>query len=305
MRKNQDCPETLALALRAALRDFAVGLADGRRVLCVPPPARRRGFLRGDGHFHLAPELFLQVTGWTRFRFPGAELRLEAGQALLVPPQTPHAERVGAGGSVDKEGAAFRNLVVYADGATVSCHVAHEAARGRPGILHLEASRHAQAARIAAWLDDAAGLADAPDGDSPWVATQRRALVAAATAATLRAVDAPGAEPEPALIARVRLLVRNQLGDATLGVRGLAAQCGCTPDHLSQLFRRSTGEALAGHIVRLRMERAAHLLRTTRLAGKEIAWACGYTSPSYFVRSFRAAFATTPRAWRGTEVEAG
>ena len=39
---------------------------------------------RGEGHFHLAPELFLQVAGWTDFRFPDGGCRLRAGEALLA-----------------------------------------------------------------------------------------------------------------------------------------------------------------------------------------------------------------------------
>ena len=81
-------------------------------------------------------------------------------------------------------------------------------------------------------------------------------------------------------------------------MRRLAEQSGCTPDHLSHLFSRTTGEHLASFIVRRRMERATHLLRESAMAGKEIAWACGYATQSYFVRSFRARFGVTPKVWR-------
>ena len=289
-----------ALRLRRHLADFAQRAATAALPVRLPAPAGD-GVARGDGHFHLAPELFLQVAGWTRFRFPHGELRLDAGEALLLPPRLVHAEQVGAGAG----GEAFCNLVLYAEGAALSCHLAHEAAPGRPGILHLEASRHVQAVRVHDWLHDAARCSDTV-GTSPWAAAQRCALVAAAAAGVLRALDDPHpqAPPEPALLARVRVLIQNQLGDAGLSVRRLAEQCGCTADYLSHLFARTTGEHLAGHIARLRMERAARLLADSTMAGKEIAWACGFATPSYFVRSFRDHHGLTPQAWRAARQRA-
>lgn len=297
-----DQPEQ-AERMRALLRGFAARAADGS--LGVKQPDKQADEVeRGDGHFHLAPELFLQATGWTRFRFPHAELRLDAGEALLLPPKLLHAERVGAGA----DGAAFCNLVIYAEDSALSCHIAHEAEPGRPGIVHLEASRHPQAARVQEWLADAARFGPGSDTDAPpWATAQLRALVAATTAGVLRVLDDPdpAERPEPSLIARVRVLIQNQLGDQALSVRRLAEQSGCTPDYLSHVFSRTTGEHLAGFIVRQRLERAARLLADTAMAGKEVAWACGFATPSYFIRSFRAQFGVTPRAWRSGASVAG
>ncbi len=304
-----------AQRMRDLLGGFVERAGAGRLELSVAATAGDE-VARGDGHFHLAPELFLQVSGWTQFRFPHGTTRLEAGQALLLPPKLLHAERVGAA----PRSAPFCNLVIYADGASLSCHIAHEGAPGRPGILHLEARRHAQALRVHDWLGDAARLADhggAVDGirsghpgdsaDPAWATAQVRALVAAATAGVLRALAEPEAaeHAEPPLVARVRRLIQNQLGDLGLSVRRLAEQSGCTPDYLSHVFRRSSGEALAGFIVRQRMERAARLLGDSAMAGKEVAWACGFATQSYFIRSFRSHFGVTPKAWRAARADAG
>lgn len=287
--------------MRGQLADFLHGLADGTRPLRLPSPAGE-WVTRGDGHFHLAPELFLQVAGWTRFRFPHGELLLGPGEALVMPPKLLHAERVGAG----EDGTPFCNIVVYAEGTTLICHVAHEEAPGTPGILHLEARHHAQAQSIHDWLADAAKLGrasmarvDAGEG-LDCAAIQARALVVAATAGVLRLLDDPAADPrqEPPLVARVRVLIQNQLGDHQLSVRRLAEQSGCTADYLSHVFRQATGEHLAGFINRQRMERATRLLSESGLAGKEVAWACGFATQSYFIRTFRAHFGMTPKVWR-------
>ncbi|NZD58692.1 helix-turn-helix transcriptional regulator [Sphaerotilus montanus] len=283
--------------LRAALAAANAG------TLVVHRPQRLSEPLpRGEGHFHLAPELFLQLAGWTEFRFPQGHCRVTPGQALLVPPQLRHDERVGPG----EAGEPFCNLVLYAEAPSLTCHLAHEPSPGRPGIRHLEACEHAQVGRIHDWLFDASRSPEAPpDASTPaWGEVQARALVAAALAGVLHLLQTdsqPGREPT--LVARLRVLIQNQLGDHTLSVRRLAEQSGCTADYLSHLFREVTGETLIGCINRLRMERAARLLRETTLAGKEVAWACGFAAPSYFIRTFRAHHGVTPRAWRAGTTE--
>lgn len=285
-------PAEMLDGLRAALAAANAG------TLVIHRPQRLSEPLpRGEGHFHLAPELFLQLSGWTDFRFPQGLCRVTPGQALLVPPQLRHDERVGHG----DHGEPFRNLVLYAEAPTLTCHLAHELSPGRPGIHHLEACEHAQVGRIHDWLFDASRSPEAPpDAATPaWGEVQARALVAAALAGVLHLLQTdsqPGREP--ALIARLRVLIQNQLGDHTLSVRRLAEQSGCTADYLSHLFREVSGETLIGCINRLRMERAARLLRETTLSGKEVAWACGFAAPSYFIRTFRTHHGVTPKAWR-------
>jgi AraC-like DNA-binding protein len=311
---RQAAPER-ALRMREQLAAFLARAVAGSLPVRVPG-VPGNGVARGDGHFHLAAELFLQVTGWTEFRFPHTTLRLRAGEALVLPPRLLHAEHIGGGTAA----APFCNIVVYAEGPALTCHLAHEVEPGTPGIQHLEAQRHAQAPRVHDWLIDAARLGRANDmprsrpsagaqggasalpsaAATDMAALQARALVSAAVAGVLRALDEPDpqARPEPALVARARVLVNNQLGDPALSVRGLAEQAGCTADYLSHVFRQASGEALAAYIVRQRMERAAHLLAQSALAGKEVAWACGFATQSYFVRSFRAHHGQTPQAWR-------
>lgn len=249
----------------------------------------------GLGHFHLVPELFLQVGGRTRFQFPQAACWLAPGQALLLPPLLLHDEWVQPGPA----GEPFSNLVLQADGLRLGCHLAHEARPGRPGIQHLEAPSHPQASVIQGWLVEAARLAPVVAQDR-WAALQAQALVGAAIAATLRALDDGDARPaaEPVLVARLRVLVQNQLGDAGLSVGSLARQSGCTADHLSQVFRRSTGRPLLGWINQQRLDRAERLLRETAMPVKQVAWACGFASPGYFAQCFRQCHGLAPQAWR-------
>ena len=281
--------------LRQGLTEALGRLAAGAAPVVVAPPGELGA--RGSGHFHLVPELFLQLTGRTDFRLPQGGLPLDAGQAALLPPRLLHAERVAPGA----DGQPFCNLVIQADGPRLTCHLAHEAAPGRPGILHLAALHHPHAEAIHGWLSDAARLGPPAPG-APWAAQQARGLVCAAVAGVLQVLDdqTTNALAEPPLLARLRVLVQNQLGDANLSVRGLALQSGYTADHLSFVFSQHGGEPLVAYINRLRLTRAAHLLRDTGMAAKEVAWACGFATPSYFSRCFRQHHGVTPKTWRAT-----
>lgn len=309
MSKNQtdnhrpDCPPPgsrndrlgdpmLSQDLRRALRAALPQLARGDSVLHRPPP--QVGWQPGaHGHYHSAPELFLQISGWTHFTFPQGTCRLLAGQALLLPPHLQHAETVGSDAS-----GPFSNLVFYAEGPAFSAHLADAQQPGLPEILHLEARTTPLASNMAQWL--LAASQPTPDVDAAIDDWRARGLVGATLAQALLLLEQAATEQrdEPPLVARVRLLVKNQLGDPGLSVRGLASQGGCTADYLSHLFHRHAGEHLVAYITRLRMERAVQLLDSSGMAVKEVAWACGYSGPGYFIQAFRRHHGVTPSAWR-------
>jgi AraC-like DNA-binding protein/mannose-6-phosphate isomerase-like protein (cupin superfamily) len=295
-----------AQRLRDDLTAMAQAAATGSLALAVARP--EDGLVRGaPGHFHLSAELFLQCAGHTDFHFPTGSHRLEAGQALLVPARVLHDERIAAAGPAPAQ--AFRNLVLHVEEDVLSCHLAHEQPPGRPAVLHLESLRHPQARRLHDWLADAARLGhSALVEHDPWAGAQARALVTAALAATLRLLGPTvpaGATPTTALperLARAHLLLANQLGEQGLSVRSLAAQCGCSPDHLTKLFaRHHGGQTLKARMLQLRLERAAQLLADTPLSVKEVAWASGFSGASHFIHSFRRCYGTTPLGWRAAQ----
>jgi AraC-like DNA-binding protein len=281
-----------ALRMRQDLGDFIARAANGSLRVVSPPP--QTGWAtRGAGHLHLNAELFLQVQGHTEFRFPQGQVTLQAGEALVMPPKLLHDEWVAGG-----DGQPFSNLVIYADHQSMSCHLANEVKPGRPANLYLEVYPNVDAARIEAWLNDAA-KPPAQDAHGLWT-LQQRALVLTALSAVSRLLDAPEktVSNEPALLGRLRVLVQNRLGEVELTVASLAEELGCTADYLSHLYSRSTGEHLWQVILRQRLARAARLLAENDSAVKEIAWCSGFASASYFIRSFKQQFGVTPKVFR-------
>ena len=135
-----------------------------------------------------------------------------------------------------------------------------------------------------------AELALVPAGD-------RASVVSEALPAALQR-DRAYAAPLPRLVAECRTLALASLTDAELSVARLAEWLGCAADYLSHLHKAATGEALASFITRSRLERADELLAETRLSVKEVSWACGFSSESYFIRKFKERYGETPAARR-------
>lgn len=285
----------LAQALRAALRQ-SLQRAQQQGLPVVAPAPCAVGSARAAGHFHLGAELFVQLGGYTRFHFPHQQHEVCAGQALVVPPKMLHDERVGA-----HREQAFSNLVINADAQVVTCHLAHESPATRPASLYLELCPHPHSAQVQRWLAD---LAQAPSHDPQGLwPQQQQALLATVFSAVLRLLDTPQTRPPVggALLQRLHVLLRDRLGDPQLGVAALAQELGCSPDHLSQRYRAHTGTSLWPDVVRMRLERAAELLRDEQLAIKEVAWCCGFASTSHFVQRFGAHYGAPPARWRAQQ----
>ena len=78
----------------------------------------------------------------------------------------------------------------------------------------------------------------------------------------------------------------------------LAGRAGVTVRQLERLFAREVGEGVAAHYLRLRLDRAAQIMRTTGLPVTQVALACGFRASSHFSSAFRARFGVAPREIR-------
>jgi AraC-like DNA-binding protein len=100
---------------------------------------------------------------------------------------------------------------------------------------------------------------------------------------------------------RSRLLVRQALDfmqanyGMTIGLKDIADQLGITPRHLTRLFRQYEQKSVNTNLLDIRLRRARELL--TSPAGhsvKEVAYRCGFASPSHFTQCFRKGFGRLP-----------
>lgn len=95
---------------------------------------------------------------------------------------------------------------------------------------------------------------------------------------------------------RVRALAAGDL--RRLCPSDMAAAARLSPFHFSRAFKVSTGLPPARWLARARLERAAALLRDTRLTVGEIADQVGYGGASQFARAFRRETGCSPQAYR-------
>jgi AraC-like DNA-binding protein len=78
----------------------------------------------------------------------------------------------------------------------------------------------------------------------------------------------------------------------------LAASFNCSKPTLTKRFAAELGETPYRHLIRMRLEKAAALLRSGRKPVKEIALDCGYANPLYFSGEFKRRYGLSPRAYR-------
>jgi len=83
-----------------------------------------------------------------------------------------------------------------------------------------------------------------------------------------------------------------------LSLGQLAGMCALSEYHFARMFRESFGLPPHQYLLARRMNRARHLLRTTRLAFGDIALDCGFASASHFSNRFRHAIGATPGEYR-------
>lgn len=99
------------------------------------------------------------------------------------------------------------------------------------------------------------------------------------------------------LIGKVKRRIHENLSD-DLTVASLAEEFYVTPNYLSRLFKRVTGEGCNEYIVRKRIEQAKSLLATTTLKVGEISFMVGYRDMNYFSLAFKKHIGVSPVKYR-------
>lgn len=84
----------------------------------------------------------------------------------------------------------------------------------------------------------------------------------------------------------------------------VARKAGFSVPTFSRVFKKATGTSFLNYVRTIRVEHAKQLIVTTPMNTEQIAQACGFQSQHHLIRSFKAATAQTPGAYRkahGTE----
>jgi AraC family transcriptional regulator len=229
-------------------------------------------------HAHDEAWFCLVVAGGYEERVLGETNEHEPGDLLFCPPHATHAQRFG------HEGA--RKVIFSPDAGTTALLSGHAAKLdGRP-LLRRSRELLGLGRRIVSQLDL----------DDAFAALSAEGLAMEALALAARGLD-QRTRREPDWLRRVRDFLHEDLAhDMTL--EQLAGIAGKHPVHLARTFRSIHECTIGDYVRRLRVDRAAALLRATRRPLLDIALECGFAGATQFSRSFRAVYATTPSAWR-------
>jgi len=100
-----------------------------------------------------------------------------------------------------------------------------------------------------------------------------------------------------AAISDVLAYVQAHLDDE-LTPRQLSQVACFSEHHFHRIFRAVVGESVMDHVRRLRLERAAFELRTSRRSVGSVALDAGYGAQEAFTRMFQACFGLSPRSFR-------
>ena len=91
--------------------------------------------------------------------------------------------------------------------------------------------------------------------------------------------------------------MRERLGQ-DLPLSMIARAAGLSPFHFARRFKQATGSAPHQYLIRLRIERARHLLAQTKVSLVEVAHQCGFCDQSHLTNHFRRISGMTPRRYR-------
>lgn len=161
-----------------------------------------------------------------------------------------------------------------------STHVGHGSAIG-PASLRLLRMAHA--------------LLDLADTEQEQLALEE--LLIHAYVEAMRPAGLQNIGSESALITRAKGVLHSEANGPMLSLAEIAAAVGCSPTHITRLFRLQEGVPLHRYGLRLRLSRALVSLRRCEDI-TDLALELGFSSHSHFTTAFRLAFGMTPSAYR-------
>ncbi len=81
-----------------------------------------------------------------------------------------------------------------------------------------------------------------------------------------------------------------------LSLDTLSGVCEISPDYLSSLFKKTTGQTVTSYIKERRLEAAKQMLQK-EYATSEVAYYLGFCSESYFIKCFKEQYGITPKKY--------
>lgn len=100
------------------------------------------------------------------------------------------------------------------------------------------------------------------------------------------------------LLERCKEVIREKLSDEDLDVTMLADALRVGRNKLYRTLKKGTGLTPGEFILKLKLEEAVRILKTTDVSIKELSVMCGFSSPRYFSRVFKSVLGVVPQEFR-------
>ncbi|MCL2209227.1 MAG: response regulator [Treponema sp.] len=89
-------------------------------------------------------------------------------------------------------------------------------------------------------------------------------------------------------------------GVGSISLYSTASYVGISPNHLSAVFVKETGENFIEYLTKIRLEKAKLLLQNTDMKSSDIAYETGFNDPHYFSHIFKKNVGISPKEYRLT-----
>lgn len=110
---------------------------------------------------------------------------------------------------------------------------------------------------------------------------------------------------EQEFIQKINKVISDNLDNHKFSVENLADQLSLSRMQLYRKVKAIVGMKVSDYIQDIRLEKAKSLLQNAELTISEIAYATGFSSPSYFSTSFKGKFKKTPKAFKEEFTKSG
>lgn len=116
-------------------------------------------------------------------------------------------------------------------------------------------------------------------------------------ACRLRTEEKPVSDPGNEAVRHCMLFIHDSY-NRKVTLEAIAKRCHLNPSYLCTVFKQYTGETVFEYLNRIRVERAADLLRREDLPVGKVAELAGFHSECHFYKKFKQLLGTTPIAYR-------
>lgn len=220
-------------------------------------------------HEHRQWELIYQTENPTTAVVSGANYRVEVGELIIIPPNTPH-RTVGD--------APFRDISMQIE--TLDFSTSPMVVKDVEG-------------RILTLLDMMLSLRDGRSAEDEIL------LERLSEAVLLCAKKAAAVAHEPPFVTHFKKILLTHLEDAFFDLGAAIEGLGYHPDYFRRCFKRHTSQSPLAYLNTMRIERAKDLLRLEpSLSIGQVASRCGFRDPLYFSTAFRQSVGLSPLSYR-------